>query len=165
MSYSLPCSPGTSPTYSGRLTSYRARCARYGCHVFPCRVGLVMCRAPVTVSGCCHYVFASASCRVCVTGFYLVIFSLSTEIHCWDAAKITHVRALSGRGSPTRSVLVVTSVWSVRPPLSPGPRYVRCSTHNTRCAPTCFPHSCTNRMHYACLYILNFSKFCSGSWS
>lgn len=28
MSYSLPCSPGTSPTYSGRLVSYRARCAR-----------------------------------------------------------------------------------------------------------------------------------------
>ncbi|GAA6219791.1 TSC22 domain family protein 3-like [Lates japonicus] len=26
MSYSLPCSPGTSPTYSGRLMSYRARC-------------------------------------------------------------------------------------------------------------------------------------------
>ncbi|TDH08608.1 hypothetical protein EPR50_G00099860 [Perca flavescens] len=24
--YSLPCSPGTSPTYSGRLMSYRARC-------------------------------------------------------------------------------------------------------------------------------------------
>lgn len=26
MSYSLPCSPGSSPTYSGRLVSYRARC-------------------------------------------------------------------------------------------------------------------------------------------
>ncbi|KAL2090233.1 hypothetical protein ACEWY4_014921 [Coilia grayii] len=27
MSYSLPCSPGTSPTYSGRLVCYRARCS------------------------------------------------------------------------------------------------------------------------------------------
>uniref|UniRef100_A0AAV2KTV8 Uncharacterized protein n=1 Tax=Knipowitschia caucasica TaxID=637954 RepID=A0AAV2KTV8_KNICA len=27
MSYSLPCSPGTSPTYSRGLMSYRSRCA------------------------------------------------------------------------------------------------------------------------------------------
>ncbi|KAF7667216.1 hypothetical protein LDENG_00071960 [Lucifuga dentata] len=26
MSYRLPCSPASSPTYSGRLVSYRARC-------------------------------------------------------------------------------------------------------------------------------------------
>uniref|UniRef100_A0AAY4BD81 Uncharacterized protein n=1 Tax=Denticeps clupeoides TaxID=299321 RepID=A0AAY4BD81_9TELE len=33
MSYSLPCSPGSSPTYSGRLVPYRARCCSSGAGV------------------------------------------------------------------------------------------------------------------------------------
>ncbi|KAJ8374335.1 hypothetical protein SKAU_G00049150, partial [Synaphobranchus kaupii] len=33
MSYRLPCSPGSSPTYSGNLVSYRGRCSASGASV------------------------------------------------------------------------------------------------------------------------------------